>query len=214
MAEKYNIDEINHDTKDNRKSLKIVFYIHMVMFVVVLIAAIKASSSALLADSLDFIGDAASYALSLYVLNKSGLFKAGAAIIKALTMVFFGVPMLVYAIFQYDSNVLPNYEVMSVSGLLAICAHLVCIYYLNSFRNGDSNLLSVWVCTINDLLSNTLTIIAAFLVHITGTIMPDVIAAVIIVSIALYGAFIILRQALKEIKQIKFNSKYHGKFNT
>lgn len=193
--------------KSNKRALHIVFWIHLFMFFVVLTAGLIAKSSALLADSLDFIGDAANYALTLYVLSRGIMMRATASILKAITMLGFGVPMLVYALSRYNSQTVPDYEVMNTSGVIGIIAHLVCIYYLHRFRKGDSNLLSVWICTINDLVSNVLIVIASYFVMATNSIIPDVIAATIIVTIALYGACVILNRALSEIKEFKANKE-------
>jgi Co/Zn/Cd efflux system component len=184
-----------------KRSLIIVFYIHVVMFFVVFVAGYIAKSTAVLADSLDFIGDAANYALSMYVLNKSLRLRSYAAILKAMTMLCGGIPIFIYALIRYQTGTLPNHEIMSLSGLLGIIAHAVCIYYLYQFRSGDSNLLSVWICTINDLISNVLIIIASILVLLSGSIVPDIFAAVIIVSLAFFGACAILKRAIDEIKK-------------
>ncbi|MFI4984177.1 MAG: cation transporter [Rickettsiales bacterium] len=193
------------DNSNYCKSLVIVFSIHMVMFFGVLAAGIYANSSALLADSLDFIGDAANYALTFYVMSRGVVMRASAAMLKAVTMLAFGVPMLIYALSQYSGEVVPNSEVMNASGLLGLSAHLICVYYLYKFRKGDSNLLSVWVCTINDLISNVLIVIGAYLVHTTNSIVPDIVVAIIIVAIALIGACIIFARALNEIKAFRLN---------
>lgn len=182
------------------RSLVIVFNIHVVMFFIVLTAGIIADSSALLADSLDFIGDAANYALSFYVLDKSLRFRSYAAVIKAVTIIVGGIPVLIKAFEKYNSSTLPNYEIMTISGVLGIISHIVCIYYLYSFRKGDSNLLSVWICTLNDLISNTLIIIAALLVMQMQSIMPDIVVAIMIVGLAFFGACTILKAAIKEIR--------------
>jgi Co/Zn/Cd efflux system component len=195
----YNLEE----AKRNKKALWIVFWIHFVMFFVVFTAGIIAESSALLADSLDFIGDAANYALTMFVMSRGVWMRATASILKAVTMIGFGVPMLFYAVSRYSTQTVPNYEVMNEIGMIGIVAHLVCIYYLYRFRKGDSNLLSVWICTINDLVSNVLIVIASYFVMRTNSIVPDVIAATIIVTIALYGACVILNRALSEIKALK-----------
>lgn len=197
---------MSSNDKSYRKSLIIVFAIHMIMFFVVLGAALFANSTALLADSLDFIGDAASYGLTFYVMSRGVLLKASAAIIKAITMLSFSVPMLIYALSQYSMETVPNSEIMNASGLIGLCAHLVCVYYLYKFRKGDSNLLSVWVCTVNDLVSNVLIVIGAFLVHVTNSIIPDIIVATIIVTIAILGACIIFTRALNEIRALRQNN--------
>jgi len=199
----YNISQ----ALDNKKSLKIVFWIHIFMFFIVFSAWIFSKSSALLADSLDFIGDAANYALTLYVMSRGVMMRATASILKAVTMIAFGFPMLFYAVSKFGTEAVPNYEVMSATGFVGILAHLVCIYFLFRCRKGDSNLLSVWICTINDLISNVLIVIASYFVMITNSIIPDIMAATIIVTIALYGACVILNRALSEIKEFRKNER-------
>jgi Co/Zn/Cd efflux system component len=181
---------------DYKRSLKIVFFIHIGMFVVAFSAAILGRSTSVLADSLDFIGDAASYAISLYVLKTGALFRSVVAIAKALTMLTFGIPVLVCAVMRFNEGSLPDAQIMSIAGGSGIVSHIICIYYLYRFRDGDSNQMSVWICTINDLISNVLTII------------PDIISAATIVILAIIGAFIILRQAIKEIKIYKSKHEY------
>ena len=195
-----NIDKFIGRVKDYRRALQIVFIIHIIMFIIAFCAAILGRSTSVLADSLDFIGDAISYAISLYVLKTGMLFRAIVSIAKALTMFTFGIPVLAYAIIRFNEGSLPDPQIMGIAGWLGIIAHIICIYYLYKFRHGDSNQLSVWICTINDLIGNILTVIASFLVLQTGSILPDIISAVMIVVLAIFGAFIILRQAIKEIK--------------
>ena len=183
-----------------QKVLKKVFVIHILMFTISFGAAIIAGSSSVLADSLDFIGDALNYALAIFVLSRGLLLKALVSITKAITMLSFGIPVLIFAFIRYYQGDIPNYEVMTLAGILGILAHCVCIYYLYQYRKGDSNRLSVWICTINDLISNILTVIAAGIVKVTNSVVPDILAAILIVGIAIYGAIIILRQAMKELR--------------
>ena len=190
-----NILENNTDLKEHKKSLLIVFWIHVFMFFVVVVAAFYSGSMALFADSLDFIGDAASYLLSIFVMTRGVFIRA-----LALVMISFGVPMLIHALYNLSSNIAPNYEIMNLMGFLGIIAHVICLNILLNFRHGDSNLLSVWICTINDLMSNVIIVISSFIVAKTGSVVPDAIAAIIIVCIALYGAFLIFHKAFKEIK--------------
>lgn len=189
------------DLKRYRKVLNIVFFIHIFMFVISFASAIFGKSSAVLADSIDFIGDASGYALSMYVLTKGKLMRAAVSMAKAATMFTFGVLVVVYAIVRIQEGEVPDYRIMIFSGIAGIVSHLVCVYYLYPFKDGDSNQMSVWLCTINDLISNSLTVIAAVLVMITGSIVPDITAAVLIVGISSYGAVRILNQAIKEIKE-------------
>lgn len=193
------------DDKKYAKALKKVFIIHIFMFFIAFSAAIIARSSSVLADSLDFIGDAISYALSLYVLRKGAIWGTMISITKAVAMLSFGVPVMFYAITRFEDGGAPNFEVMNIAGMLGIISHLICIKILYQFKSGNSNRLSVWICTINDLLSNIITVIAATAVMMTNSLIPDIIAAAIIVLIAIFGALLILKQAFKEIKQYKAN---------
>ncbi|MDF3047112.1 MAG: cation efflux protein [Candidatus Midichloriaceae bacterium] len=190
------------DLPGYKKVLYIVFGIHIFMFIVSFNAALFGNSSSVLADSIDFIGDAASYASSMYVINKSRAIRAYLSIAKAITMLAFSLLVIIYTIFKINDGIVPNYEIMGASGILGIISHLICVYYLFRFRKGDSNQISSWVCTINDLISNTLTVIAAYFVMATNSIFPDILAAFLIVGVAIYGAITILKQATKEIREV------------
>ena len=64
-------------------TLRVVLAINAVMFVVELASGLWARSTALLADSLDNLGDAATYALSLYAVGRGPRVKAKVALFKA-----------------------------------------------------------------------------------------------------------------------------------
>ncbi len=186
-----------------KKALFIVLGIHAVMFIVSFVSAILSGSTAVFADSLDFIGDALSYGISIYILNKAIIFRTCVAILKGLTMFTFAIVVMVYSSVRLMEGTPPDYEIMSIAAICGVIAHLVCAYVLVKHKDGDSNRLSVWICTVNDLSSNAITLIAAQIVMFTGSIIPDIIAAAVIVIIAIYGAYIILKQAVKELKECR-----------
>lgn len=194
------LDKLKVSQWGYKESLYAVLIIHLVMFFIVLAAGIAAQSTAVLADSLDFIGDSASYALSIYVLNKSLRFRAFAAIAKAIVMFCGCISMFVYLMDRYVQEIMPDTVIMNAIGLLGIMAHAVCVYLLLQCRKGDSNMLSVWVCTINDMISNVLLIISSLLVDFTNSPIPDVMTACIIMIIALYGAVKVLHCAINELR--------------
>jgi Co/Zn/Cd efflux system component len=88
---------------------------------------------------------------------------------------------------------------MSLVGLLALAANVGVAILLYAYRNGDSNMRSVWLCTRNDALGNIAVIIAAIGVFGTGTAWPDLIVAVIMASLALTAAWQVIRQARREL---------------
>jgi Co/Zn/Cd efflux system component len=71
-----------------------VLFLNATMFVVELISGLLAGSIALLADSLDMLGDALVYGFSLYVVALGLVWKARAAVAKATVMGLFGVFVL------------------------------------------------------------------------------------------------------------------------
>ena len=139
----------NSDQSAYRRVLKMVFVLHIIMFGISMTAAVISQSSSVLADALDFIGDAANYAISLFILTSSLLIRAGISVAKAITMIVFGIPVLVYSVMRIQSGELPDYEVMNIAGILGIITHIVCIYLLFPYRSGgDSNQLSVWILSL------------------------------------------------------------------
>ena len=61
------------------------------MFVVELGAGLSSGSASLLADAIDFLGDAANYGVSLLVLAMALQWRARAALLKGASMLAFGV---------------------------------------------------------------------------------------------------------------------------
>lgn len=188
------------ENEQYRKVLRIVLTLHLIMFALSLLAAMIARSTSVFADSLDFIGDASSYLVSFLLIGRKIVWQSIVAIFKGITMMVFCIPVLMYATTNYLAGSTPNYEVMTIAGIAGIITHLFCIWLLWPYRSGDSNRLSVWICTINDLLCNILTVCASVAVMYTQQAWPDLLAAILIVLIAFIGAFAILRQAIYELK--------------
>ena len=68
-----------HDDGRYRRILWIALLVNLAMFLVEIGAGLKAGSVSLLADSLDFLGDAANYGISLWVLGMALAWRARAA---------------------------------------------------------------------------------------------------------------------------------------
>jgi Co/Zn/Cd efflux system component len=125
--------------------------------------------------------------------------RATAALFKAASMALFGIGVLAHAIWNAITGVVPDAQTMSLVGLLALAANLGVAWLLYAYRNGDSNMRSVWLCTRNDALGNIAVIIAAVGVFGTGTAWPDLIVAAIMASLALTAAWQVMKQARKEL---------------
>ena len=183
-----------------RRILWIALVVNALMFVVEIIFSQRANSVSLLADSIDFLGDAANYGISLWVLAQSVQMRAKASLLKAASMTLFGIGVLAHALWNAITGVIPDAQTMSLIGLLALAANLSVAWLLYAYRNGDSNMRSVWLCTRNDALGNIAVVLAAVGVFGTGTAWPDLIVAVIMAMLALTAAKQIIKQARKELK--------------
>ncbi|WP_373086364.1 cation transporter [Sneathiella sp.] len=169
------------------------------MFLVEIVAGLASGSSSLQADALDFLGDAGNYAISLFVFSMALRVRAGAALFKGLVMGLFGVWVIGTAVYHAFSGTLPDAASMGMVGAVALLVNAGVFALLWSYRAGDSNMRSVWLCTRNDVIGNVAVLLAAAGVFGTGTGWPDFIVAAIMAFLALQGAWVIIRQARREM---------------
>lgn len=171
-----------------RKTLVAVLGINATMFAVELAAGILAGSSALLADSLDMLGDALAYGVTLYAVGRGALWKAKAALFKGALMWGFGLYVLADAAYKSVAAHVPHYETMGAVGLLALLANALCLALLWRHRADDINMRSVWICSRNDLVANGAVLFAAAGVWFTQSVWPDVIVGFAIALLVLRSA--------------------------
>jgi Co/Zn/Cd efflux system component len=184
-----------------RRALWLVLAINSAMFAIEIGAGLAAGSASLQADALDFLGDAANYGISLFVVGLSLRYRAMAALAKGATMMAFGVWVLAVAAWHVHQGTLPQAFTMGAVGFAALAANLASFGLLWAFRGGDSNMRSAWICTRNDVLGNAAVLLAALGVFGTGTGWPDVIVAAIMAALALQGAGVVIRQSLGELRE-------------
>lgn len=183
-----------------RRILWVALAVNLSMFAVEIGAGLAAQSASLLADSLDFLGDAGNYGISLFVLGMALHWRARASLLKAATMAAFGLWVAVVTINHALSGTVPTAHVMGLVGALALAANFGVAVLLWRFRNGDSNMRSVWICTRNDAIGNLAVLAAAAGVLGSGTGWPDYLVAAIMSGLALTGALQIARAALAELR--------------
>lgn len=182
-----------------RRVLWTALLVNAAMFGVEVIAGAGARSSALQADALDFLADAANYAISLFVLGAMLQTRARAALIKGFSMGAFGLWVIGRAVYHVVTGTVPEPEVMGAVGVLALAANAGVAGLLYRYRAGDSNMRSVWLCTRNDMLGNAALLLAASGVFVTGRGWPDALIALGMAGLALTGAAQIVRQAWGEL---------------
>jgi Co/Zn/Cd efflux system component len=185
-----------------RRVLWIALVVNAGMFLVEVAAGSRAGSSSLQADALDFLGDAANYAVSLLVVGATVRSRAHVALLKGGTMGLFGVWVLVQTVLQLWRGDVPHAEVMGGVGLLALGANVAVLALLTSFRRGDANLRSVWLCSRNDVLGNLAVLLAAGGVVTTRTGAPDAIVAIVMAALAIHAAWQVVTSASRELQRI------------
>lgn len=190
-----------HETAENpcyRKVLWAAFAVNALMFVVEIAGGLKSGSVSLLSDSLDFLGDSANYLISLFVLGKALRLRATASLVKAYTMGAFGVWVFATTLYRFWYGTLPNGHEMGIIGVLALIANLAVAALLYAFREGDSNMRSVWLCSRNDALGNLAVVAAALAVTFTQSKLPDLGVALLMSLLSLQAAWSIRHQAVQE----------------
>jgi Co/Zn/Cd efflux system component len=178
-----------------------VIGINGAMFLAEMIAGRLAGSQALQADALDFLGDTITYGLSLAVIGASLRTRATAALFKGLSLSLMGLWVFGSTIYRALILGVPSADTMGVVGFLALAANLASVGLLLPYKDGDANVLSVWLCSRNDAIGNVAVMAAAVGVWGTATAWPDLIVAAIMAGIFLTSAVQILRQAWSEYRQ-------------
>ncbi|VXC75490.1 cation transporter [Sphingomonas sp. AX6] len=185
-----------------RRILWIALVVNAAMFVIEIGAGLASGSQALMADALDFLGDAANYAISLGVAGMALAWRARAALVKGWTLVAFGAFVLVSTVWAVWNGDPPQAEVMGMVGIAALIANAVVALLLFRYRSGDANMRSVWICSRNDVIGNAAVVLAAIGVFGTGTAWPDLIVAAVMAALGLGGGWQIIRQARGELAHL------------
>ena len=185
-----------------RRALWIALWVNLAFFVIELWAGLAAGSVSLLADAVDFAGDAANYGLSLAVLSMALVWRSRAAWVKGASMLGYGLLVLAKSLWLWQHGGVPDAFTMGVVGLLALLANTGVAVMLYAWRHGDANMRSVWLCSRNDALSNLAVMLAAAGVFGTGSAWPDLVVAAIMAGLALSAGVSVMRQARTELRSL------------
>lgn len=182
------------------KVLWAALVINAAMFGVELWGGLGADSVSLLADAVDFFGDAASYGISLTVMSMAVVWRSRAALLKGLTMAFWGAGVLALTAWNAWTGSSPEPATMGWIGALALLANVSVAVMLYAWRDGDANMRSVWLCSRNDALGNVAVMAAALGVFGSGTAWPDLLVAAGMGLLALSAGRSVVTQALREMR--------------
>jgi len=191
-----------------RKILWIALALNAAMFVVELGAGFKSGSVSLLADAIDFFGDAANYGVTLAVLSMGLAWRSWAAVLKGASMLGFGLFVLGRISWSAMQGVMPEPATMGAIGLLALIVNVLVAALLYAYREGDANMRSVWLCSRNDAIGNIAVMLAALGVAGTHTAWPDLAVALVMALLAISGGWSVLVHARRELRSLP-NSNSH-----
>ncbi len=185
-----------------RQALWIAFGVNAAMFVAEMGASFASDSLSLRADALDFLGDAANYAISLAVAGAALAWRARAALLKGATLTLLGVWIIGSAVWAALQGSAPEPHTMGFVGVLALLANVGVALMLYRFRTGDANMRSVWICSRNDAIGNVAVVAAALGVFGTGTAWPDLAVATLMAGLSIWGGLQIMAQARNELASV------------
>lgn len=183
-----------------RRALWIAMWLNAAMFVVEMVGGLGSQSSALLADAVDFAGDAANYGLGLFALSLGLAWRARTAWLKGASMLAYGIGVLALTGWRAWSGVQPEPATMGVIGLLALATNVGVAVLLYAFRDGDAQMRSVWLCTRNDAIGNVAVLLAALGVFGTAQAWPDLLVAAFMSLLGIHSGWAVVRQARGELR--------------
>jgi Co/Zn/Cd efflux system component len=186
--------------RQQRGTLRMVLGINAVMFLVIVAAALYGRSTALMADSLDNLGDALTYGLSLYAVSRGNAVKARVALFKGVLILGAALAVAAHIVYKLAVPTLPVYEVMGAFSLAGLAANGLCLYLLWRHRHEDVNMSSVWECSRNDIAANLSVFLAAGGVWLTGSAWPDIAVAAALVMLLTRSALRVISAALRELR--------------
>jgi len=177
-----------------------VLAINLVMFVAVAVAALFARSTSLLSGSIDNLGDAMTYALSLWAISRGARAKAKVSLFKGLLILFAALAVSAHLVYKLTHPAVPVFELMGLMTLASLAGNVACLLILRRHRGEDINMDSVWECARNDVLENITVLFAAAGVWLTASQWPDTLLALALVVLLYRSAFRIIRRSARELR--------------
>ena len=204
-------DQVGADLEDPRfrRVLWIALIANFAMFVVEIVASRISDSMSLQADALDFFGDAANYAISLFVVGMALTVRAKASLFKSATMALFGTWVIGSAIYRAMVGSSPEPVTMGTVALMALVVNVSVAALLFQYKDGDSNRQSIWLCSRNDAIGNIAVMLAAVGVFASSSRWPDLVVAAVIAGLNISAAIRVMGLARGELNQARDECELH-----
>ena len=186
-----------------KRTLQIVLVLNAAIAIAFLVTGGLGDSSALIANGLDNLSDAAVYALSLVALSHGLKWKTRAATASGVMLLVFASGVLFDVGRRYFEGSEPIGPTMMIMSAVAAVVNYACLKLLQRIQDPDVNLRAATTFSYNDFISNGGILIAGVLVWWLGTNWPDLLVGFATALIAIKGGIEILRDARSEEKTAK-----------
>jgi len=190
----------------NQQQGKILFallLINALMFLIEIGFGIISESSALIADSLDMLADAAVYGIALYAVGRSAKAKEKSAYISGIFQIILGLLVLADVLRRFIYGSEPDHQLMMIIGAMALVANLICLKLISKHRDGEVHMRASWIFSKNDVIANLGILLGATLVYLTHSRYPDLVIGLIISLIVLRGGIQIITLSKAQHKKVR-----------
>ncbi|MCB1686333.1 MAG: cation transporter [Pseudomonadales bacterium] len=185
----------------HRRVLLWVLAINILTFFIMVVGSVVSGSSSLLSGTLDNLGDALTYALSLAVVGASTSTKARVAFLKGMLILSAAILVAIQIAWRLYDLETPIFESMGIAAALNLVANLVCLSLLYPVRGDDLNMESMWECSRNDIWDGLAVIAASIAVWLFDSGWPDLLIAIVLLAVFLRSATRVLRRARQELQR-------------
>ena len=185
------------------RTVLVVAALNLAYFGVEFAAALRIGSVSLLADSVDFLEDAAVNILIFLALGWSARRRATLGLGLAALMMVPAAALLWMLVKKLSGAVPPDPFTLTLVGAGALAINFTCASLLVRHRNLQSNLMrAAYLSARNDVLANIAIIGAGLLTYTTHSIWPDIVVGIGIAALNLDAAREVWEAARSEKKAI------------
>ena len=200
-AERSSGDVPSHLTPAYRRALWMIVALNVGYGIVEMVGGFISDSQALKADALDFVGDGLITFMGIAAIGWGVVWRARMALVQSLFLGAMGMGVLFTTIYRFWVISMPDATLMGAFGVVALLVNIGAALVLIPHRAGDANARAIWLFSRNDAIGNAAVIVAAGLVTLLGTNLPDLIVAVAIAGLFIQSSWSIARDARNELSQ-------------
>jgi len=178
------------------KTLWIVLWIQIFVFLITFIGGIYAESAALLAESIDFLSHVFLVGMSIYALKRGEDRWVGrVSFIKGAVMLIVAISVILETYHQWTEHDLPSAHAMGLVSIVALVSNIYALYLLGKHRSKDLNMESSWLCSRNHLLTDMSIIFSSVFVYFSNSRLPDTVLGLLLALIIIKSALHIMKRS-------------------